>query len=608
SEEDVIRPSVIKPELAGDLENIILKALQREPHRRYGSVPELADDLNRYLSRRPVRASPDSLMYRSSRFVRRHWLPLGATLALITALAIATFVSARQREHAMHRAAETRRLAERLLFEVHDEIGGVVGGTRAREKLGAIAVQYLEDLERDHSRDLELMWELLNAYSRLAQSRGGGASSLGDTRSGSHFALKALQLAAIVERTSPGNERLDKLFAVYESLAAVFQEAGRPVQQREAIDRMLRLAPSLQPLRQAQALKALARWFDDARFERDAARAFERALAILRTLSNTTPKPPGTDAQLISTLVGFGRAQALAGDFPGAVVTLQEAIRRSESSAASDPHMVRSARQLYWSHIALGDVFGSPLRFSLGRPDEAAVHYQKARAIAEKLVNADRGNEIAKLDLARTFSREAMAIAAMRPARALTLLERLHAIVQTASTNPSSLDARLNYLTGSVAPLVRLGDFERARRHMSEARRLFAEIRQAGIKADEKILLRADAIRLYAMGHAKEALAEAQKHLALLPTKSNAVLSANFETMELLERMRAYAAGVDNAVCASATERLVQMWSDMKSTYPESRFVRVQAERIQALRGQVCTGAPAAAPVPVLSASLPSRR
>ncbi|MGH9627904.1 MAG: serine/threonine-protein kinase, partial [Bryobacteraceae bacterium] len=64
SEEHVIRPSAIKPELKGDLENILLKALQREPHRRYGSVPELADDCSRFLARRPVRASPDSALYR----------------------------------------------------------------------------------------------------------------------------------------------------------------------------------------------------------------------------------------------------------------------------------------------------------------------------------------------------------------------------------------------------------------------------------------------------------------------------------------------------------------------------------------------------------------
>ena len=69
----MIRPSEIKPALKGDIENILLKALQREPHRRYGSVPELADDCNRFLARLPVRASPDSALYRTHRFVRRHW-------------------------------------------------------------------------------------------------------------------------------------------------------------------------------------------------------------------------------------------------------------------------------------------------------------------------------------------------------------------------------------------------------------------------------------------------------------------------------------------------------------------------------------------------------
>ena len=66
SEEEVIRPSAIKPELKGDIENILLKTLQREPHRRYGSVPELADDCKRFLARRPVRASPDSASAREN--------------------------------------------------------------------------------------------------------------------------------------------------------------------------------------------------------------------------------------------------------------------------------------------------------------------------------------------------------------------------------------------------------------------------------------------------------------------------------------------------------------------------------------------------------------
>ena len=589
SEDDVVRPSAIKPELKGDLENIVLKALQRDPPRRYGSVPELADDLNRYLARRPVRASPDSALYRTSRFVRRHWALLAAVVALTAALAGATIVSVRQKEHAMRRAAETRRLADRLLFEVYDEIGGVLGGTRAREKLGAIAVQYLEGLERDYGRDPELAWELVNAYSRLAHSRGGGASSVGDNISGLHFAMKTLHLGTIVESASPDRERLDRLFGIYATLVPVLQEARRPAEQRQAIDRMLRLAPQLEPLRQAQAFKDLARYHDGNGALPEAAKAFERALAILRTLSRGPNKPRGTDAQLTSTLVGFGRAQALAGDFSGAAASLQEAIRLSASSTAADPHLAKSARQLYWSYIALGDVFGSPARFSLGQPGAAAEHYRKARAIAERLASADPANEVAKLDLARAFSREGAALALSQPAQALALLERSWSLaMQTSPHNHSGLQSRLDYLTASVGPLVQLGDLERAASHTDEARRLLRDLHQAGMTTGERSVLKAEAIRLYASGHTRDALARAQKHLAMLPEKTSPVMSENFETVELLERIRMYAAAVDDGACASATERLVRIWEGLRHTHPRSAFVAGQLQRVHALKKNGC--------------------
>jgi tetratricopeptide (TPR) repeat protein len=290
--------------------------------------------------------------------------------------------------------------------------------------------------------------------------------------------------------------------------------------------------------------------------------------------------------------VSFGRAQALAGNFSGAVVSLQEAIRLSENSIAADPHMAKGARHLYWSHISLGDVFGSPSRFSLERPDKAAEHYRKARNIAERLVSADPGNEVAKLDLARTFSREAVTLPASQPTQALALLERSYTLaLQTSSRNHSGLDSRLGYLTTSVGPLVQLGNFEQARLHMSEARRLFKEMQQAGVNVDERSLLKAEAIRLHANGQAKEALSETQKHLALLPEKTSAVLSENFETVELLERIRIYAAGLDDDTCASATERLVRIWEDLRSTYPHSGFVSAQLERVRALKRRGCVAA-----------------
>jgi hypothetical protein len=123
----------------------------------------------------------------------------------------------------MRQAAEVRRLTERLLLEVHDEIGNLAGWSKAREKLDAIAVAYLEALERDYGRDPELVWELLNAYSRFGQSLGGGASNVGDAIGGSRFARRALELGALVESSSLAEDRRERLFGIYENLVSVIR-------------------------------------------------------------------------------------------------------------------------------------------------------------------------------------------------------------------------------------------------------------------------------------------------------------------------------------------------------------------------------------------------
>jgi len=58
--------------LEGDLDTIVLKALRKEPSRRYASVQQFAGDIQNHLSGMPVQARNPTLFYRSSRFLRRH--------------------------------------------------------------------------------------------------------------------------------------------------------------------------------------------------------------------------------------------------------------------------------------------------------------------------------------------------------------------------------------------------------------------------------------------------------------------------------------------------------------------------------------------------------
>ncbi len=86
AEREPPRPSVFAPELKGDLDWIVLKALERDPSRRYGSADSLADDLNRFLTHQPVTARQPSRLYLTQKFVRRHRVGVAATLAILGAV------------------------------------------------------------------------------------------------------------------------------------------------------------------------------------------------------------------------------------------------------------------------------------------------------------------------------------------------------------------------------------------------------------------------------------------------------------------------------------------------------------------------------------------
>jgi serine/threonine-protein kinase len=80
-------PQALSRALRGDLETIAAKALKKDPAERYASVVAFADDLRRHLGHLPIGARPDTFAYRTSRFVRRHRLPVALGAMVVAALA-----------------------------------------------------------------------------------------------------------------------------------------------------------------------------------------------------------------------------------------------------------------------------------------------------------------------------------------------------------------------------------------------------------------------------------------------------------------------------------------------------------------------------------------
>jgi len=90
--EDVSRvrdgtPRRLSRRLQGDLDNIVLKAMRKEPHRRYASVAKLSEDLECYLTNRPVSARADTVVYRAAKFVRRRTTLVVASVLVALSLA-----------------------------------------------------------------------------------------------------------------------------------------------------------------------------------------------------------------------------------------------------------------------------------------------------------------------------------------------------------------------------------------------------------------------------------------------------------------------------------------------------------------------------------------
>ncbi|HSR70611.1 MAG TPA: serine/threonine-protein kinase [Acidobacteriota bacterium] len=113
-------PSALSKLFRGDLDWIVLRAMEKDRTRRYQSASELAEDIQRHLDNRPVLAGPPSTFYRIAKFVRRHRAMVSTAalvlLALIVGLALATagFLQAsRQRNAAEEARLEARAEAER---------------------------------------------------------------------------------------------------------------------------------------------------------------------------------------------------------------------------------------------------------------------------------------------------------------------------------------------------------------------------------------------------------------------------------------------------------------------------------------------------------------
>ncbi len=239
-------PSInkLRRRLAGDLDNILLKTLRKEPERRYASVQEFSEDLRRHLEGLPVLAAPDTLSYRASKFVTRHKAGVAAALIVVLTLLSATVITSwqarvarQERAKAERRFRDVRNLTNSFLFDFHDSIVDLSGATKAREMVVKKAQEYLDSLAQEAGDDRELLWELSTAYLKLGDVQGRpGFSRTGDTGSALQSYEKSLETRRRLVALQPDNAEYQLGLAITLSrFGPLFQVLGKP---NSAVERM----------------------------------------------------------------------------------------------------------------------------------------------------------------------------------------------------------------------------------------------------------------------------------------------------------------------------------------------------------------------------------
>ena len=433
----------IRKSLRGDVDNIVLMALRKEPARRYASVGQFSEDIRRYLEGRPVIAHKDTLSYRAGKFIRRNRVGVAAAAVVLLSLVsgiIATAWQARRAEanqaRAEKRFADVRGLANALLNDIAPKIERLEGSTAARQALVTQSLKYLDSLAGESARDLTLQAELAAAYESVGVLQGDSRKpSLGDFVGAIASLEKAQQIRRRLLQSDPNDTENRRLLADNLRLLAIRRMLQSDVEGgsrdgKEALqiyERLVREQPDSLELQRA---------FLEAQVEHGTSYTnlskYAEAIPLLRTtaaeiemLRRKYPDDLETERILAQSLSSLGLALSWESRQPEAEAEMTRAVEIAESLVTRLPHDT-NVKQLLWK------VYESASSIYEEIDDAKAFQLcDKSRQVVEEIIAADRANAQARHNLSKTFSRLGISAANLnRPEEAIGYLERAMAIVR----------------------------------------------------------------------------------------------------------------------------------------------------------------------------------
>jgi tetratricopeptide (TPR) repeat protein/tRNA A-37 threonylcarbamoyl transferase component Bud32 len=464
--------------LRGDLDNIVLMALRKEPERRYQSVEQFSEDIRRHLEERPVLARKDTVGYRAAKFVRRNKTALAAAAIVLFMLIGGIIATNRQARIAMKEKAraerrfnDVRKLANNVLFDYHDAIKDLPGATKVRERLVKDALSYLDSLAGEAHGDPDLQRELAAAYERVGDVRGGESSgSLGDIAGAVESYAKAVKireaLVALNPDDAPARRDLARSHQKIGFLLLGTDESSKGVNYlRKALTLYLDLTRE-QPanddfqLELADTRNKLGSAMDQRGDLVGALEQHRAAMAICEKLTTSHPRDQRCRRALWASQERIATVLWLQEDQVGAIEANTKALALGEALIAEDPINADYRRGLLLNYQQGGHYRRSDKRGALE-------YFRRAVTLGEELLAADPANALTRKDLAYAHRKVAECLADLEDhsqallhfSKALEIFEKL------ASDAPADLVTRFRAATcraGIATMQTRLGEVDPA--------------------------------------------------------------------------------------------------------------------------------------------------
>jgi non-specific serine/threonine protein kinase/serine/threonine-protein kinase len=404
--------------LRGDIDNIVLMALRKESQRRYTSVEQFAEDIRRHLENLPVLARKDTVVYRTSKFINRHKAGVVAaillTLILLGALAITLWearvareqagVARSQEARAERRFNDVRKLANSLIFEVHDSIRNLPGATQARKLVVSRALEYLDSLSREASGDPSLQRELATAYDTIGDVLGySGTANLGDFQGAAASYAKALAIWEALAAANPTDVNVQLgLGSEYFRITQVLENIGDFAAARATMERaqpLVRRMMTEQNNPKLQTQLAGLYYYTAGALEKTgdfsgALQNYRQAAAILEPIAADPSTNIYVRAYLPANYEGVARMLAETGKIDEGIAMATDALHRVKTLSAANPTNATLSEDVAEGYGTLGDI-----QRKKGHFEAALSSYRSEQSILHQLSSADANNQQAILNL-----------------------------------------------------------------------------------------------------------------------------------------------------------------------------------------------------------------